>query len=201
MNRFAVAVFVFVAGLIACQNSDAGIVSPGYTIQQYSSVTDPRALSFDVDGNLYTGRDNVGSGGGLGDAVQILRVAPDLTVSPFGSSIADPDLVIVDRSGSITGLPGSVIVGGSGGSGTTVLSAIFPNQSTSQLLNTNLLADVNGLAFTSQGKLIIGDGVGLSQFDGTTLTRIATLPGVAVDAIGVDVACSPKADPGVKRVS
>lgn len=185
MRLFTAILSAFAACCVACQDLQAAIVTSGYSLQQYASVTDPRALSFDASGNLYAGRDNFGSGGGFGDAIQILLVAPDLSVSPFGSAIADPDLLIVDRTGSITGFAGSVIVGGSGGSGTTKLSAIHPDQSTVQLLNTNQLSDVNGLAFNSLNQLVIGDGLGLSLYDGTSITRLASLS-VAVDSIGVD---------------
>lgn len=122
----------------------------------------------------------------MGDAVRIHVVAPDRSVSQFGSAIPDPDLVIVDQNGTITGTAGSVIVGGSGGSGTTKLTAIRPDQFTFQLLNTSLLSDVNGLAFNSQNELVIGDDLGLSLYNGTTLTRLTTLSGVAVDSIGID---------------
>ena len=51
-------------------------VAAGFDIAPYAEVSDPIFLSFDADGNLYTGRDASGSGGGPADAVKIHRIAP-----------------------------------------------------------------------------------------------------------------------------
>jgi hypothetical protein len=180
------AIFALLAALFISGSLDAAVVIPGYTLNEYTNVTDPRAMSFDASGNLYVGRDNVGSGGGFSDPVQIQRVATDRSVSPFGSPISDPDLVIVDLSGAITGVAGSVIVGGGSGGGTGPLTAIHPDGSMVQLQVTGVLSDVNGMALNSQGQLIIGDDVGLARYADNTLTRLVSLPGTRIDVIDVD---------------
>ena len=80
----------------------------------YAVVPDPESLSFAADGTLYAGRDNSGSGGGYTDAVKIHRVAAGgVPVIEFGNvAVRDPDVVIVDWAGVVSGTTGAVLVGG-----------------------------------------------------------------------------------------
>jgi hypothetical protein len=87
---------------------------PGATVRIHASVPDPTDIDIAADGTVFCGRDNSGSGGRYEDAVKIHRVAPGGSpVSEFGDTApADPDSVAIDRSGAITGTPGSVLAGG-----------------------------------------------------------------------------------------
>jgi hypothetical protein len=87
---------------------------PGFTVSTYATVTDPVNLSFDPSGVLYVGRDNYGSGGGYIDAVKIHRigVGGSPVVEYGASAIYDPDAVLFDAAGSLSGTPGSVLVSG-----------------------------------------------------------------------------------------
>ena len=80
----------------------------------YAVVADPVRLAFAPDGTLYVGRDASDSVGGAGDAVKIHRVAPGGSpVTEVGNlAIPDPDALIVDVAGLVSGTPGAVIVGG-----------------------------------------------------------------------------------------
>jgi len=117
--------------LVASARGDAVVL--GYSVQVYASVTDPVRLAFDPSGNLFVGRDKVGSGSpSNGDPVKIHRVAPGGSpVVEYGNAeISDPDSVIFDESGMISGVAGTVLVGGSGepyGNGQQLV-AIHPDE-------------------------------------------------------------------------
>ncbi|EKU96922.1 hypothetical protein Lepto7375DRAFT_0848 [Leptolyngbya sp. PCC 7375] len=87
----------------------------GFTLETYAKVTDPIELSFDPAGSLYVGR-NTGSAAA---ANRIHRISPQGTlVEEIGErAIVDPDTVLFDRRGTVSGVPGAVLVGGRAGSG------------------------------------------------------------------------------------
>jgi hypothetical protein len=118
-------------------------VSPDYRISVYASVPEPMKLSFAPDGSLYVGRQ---------PGLRIHRVAPGgLGVSEFGPPMVDPDAVLVDTAGRISGRRNSVLVGGGG-----VLAAIFPDQTSSVIFNTGF-DDVDDMKFDRHGRLIFAD--------------------------------------------
>lgn len=133
---------------------------PGFDVTVYANVTDPGALSFASDGALYVGRDASGSGGGSGDAVKIHRIGPGGTpVAEFGAAaIFDPDGVLVDETGTMSGTPGAVLVCGVEPSGEGRVSAIAPDQSITTVLGpTATLPNPNYMAFDATGALLLSD--------------------------------------------
>lgn len=118
-------------------------VSAGFNVEIYSNVIEPMKLSFGSDGALYVGRHG-------GDRIH--RVAPGGgSVSEFGPPMVDPDAVLVDASGLISGVPDSVLVGGGG-----VLAAIFPDQTATVVFNSGF-ADVDDMKFDQAGRLVFSD--------------------------------------------
>lgn len=118
-------------------------VRPGFNVQVYSNVDEPMKLSFGPDGALYVGR----QGGN-----RIHRIAPEgRSVSEFGPPMVDPDAVLVDAAGRISGVPNSVLVGGGG-----ILAAIFTNQTAAVIFNTGF-ADVDDMKFDASGRLVFSD--------------------------------------------
>ena len=118
-------------------------VSAGFQVEIYSNVTEPMKLSFGPDGALYVGR----QGGSV-----IHRVAPGgRSVSEFGPPMVDPDAVLVDAAGLISGAPNSVLVGGGG-----VLAAIYQDQTSKVIFNSGF-ADVDDMKFDRAGRLIFSD--------------------------------------------
>jgi hypothetical protein len=114
-------------------------------------------MAFGNDGSLFLGRDNVGSGGDFGDPVKINRIPDDNGLSEeFGTtSIPDPDAVAFDAAGAISGVPGSVLVGGGGG-----LFAVRPDTSVQMVFTPQqLLGDVDDMGFDSTGRLVMIAGV------------------------------------------
>lgn len=139
------------------QVATADIIAPGFTVEVYANVTDPIDLAFDPAGNLYTGRDNTGSGGGSSDPVRIHRIAAGgAPVIEYGAvPIFDPDSVVFDVAGTISGTPGSVLVGRSG-----AIKAIRPDQSVVDIFTFPGLQDTGDMEFDNSGRLILANGAG-----------------------------------------
>jgi hypothetical protein len=118
-------------------------VCAGFSVGVYSNVLEPMKLSFGRDGTLYAGRQpgsrihKIAAGGGKG--------------VEFGPPMSDPDAVLVDAMGAISGVSNSVLVGGLG-----VLAAIFPDGSSRVIFNSGF-ADVDDMKFDHQGRLIFSD--------------------------------------------
>lgn len=147
-------------------------VTAGFNIQVYANVRQPMKLSFGPDGALYTGR----QGG-----ERIHRVPPGGgTGSEFGPPMVDPDAVLVDPAGRISGVPNSVLVGGGG-----ILAAILPDQTSRVIFNSGF-ADVDDMQFDHAGRLVFSDDLPqVLQSSGSTpkvLFSLPTRPGsVAID--------------------
>lgn len=147
-------------------------VRPGFNVQVYSNVDEPMKLSFGADGALYVGRHG-------GDRIH--RITPGgSSVSEFGPSMVDPDAVLVDAAGRISGVPNSVLVGGGG-----ILAAIFPNQTAAVVFNAGF-ADVDDMKFDASGRLVFSDDLPqvLTSSGGapTVLFSPSTRPGsIAID--------------------
>jgi len=158
----------------------AGIIAPGFDVQVYAPVTDPVNLTFDSAGNLFVGRDNVGSGGGNSDDVRIHRVGPGgFPVAEYGDSgIFDPDAVVFDALGTIAGTPGSVLVGGGTGSNSMArITAILPDETTSILFTAPpmFFSDINQMVFDGTGRLLIRDDFNIYAMTGPSLSTRTTL--------------------------
>lgn len=169
-------------------------VVPGYTVELYANVTDPVKLAFNNSGFLFSGRDNTGSGGGGGDDVKIHRIGPGGSpVIEYGNSaIHDPDVVLVDHTGAISGVAGTVLVAGgtsdnSGDPGQIV--GIFPDQSVSVVIGpTNLCHNPGDMEYLSDGSIIITDleSNNICRIVGNTISVLFTKTqgslGLAIDS-------------------
>lgn len=174
--------------VLALQPLLAAPAVPGATIRIHASVPDPVDIDITADGTLFCGRDNSGSGGRYEDAVKIHRVAPGGSpVIQFGDTApADPDSVAIDRSGAITGTPGSVLVGGAlyvYGSNTGRITAFTPAGVSSTLLSLPYeTSNPGAFAVDPQGRLIFNayDTPGTSvkilrrETGGSLTTMVAT---------------------------
>jgi sugar lactone lactonase YvrE len=134
-------------------------VAAGFDIAPYAEVSDPIFLSFDADGNLYTGRDASGSGGGAADAVKIHRIAPGGSpVTEYGEvPIPDPDTVLVDPTGAWAGVPGAVLVGSSVDSQGNIF-AILPDETVITIFGpTRDFLNPNDMEFDREGRFLLSD--------------------------------------------
>lgn len=155
------------------------------TASVYAAVTDPQQLSFAADGTLYVGRDNSGSGGDAMDAVKIHRIGPGgAPVQEFGQqAIADPDAVCVDRTGSVSGIPGAVLVAGTDypGAPTGHFFGIRPDGVIFYLF-TDLVEYglINALAADQTGRVLVlnfGPGARLGWAAPAGITTLAQITG------------------------
>ncbi len=198
MVRVCVSHLVCVVICGATTVSFAQVSVPGFQVAEYASVIDPMGLDFDSSGILYVGRDNVGSGGGNGDAVRIHRIGlGGLSVTEYGNSaIIDPDALIVDRNG-VFGTPGDILVGGQiSNSEGGQISAIHPNQVVDLVFGmTTVFHNPSQFAFDSQQRLLFTNspnpGTSLSgvylttgpgDFPSALFTTSARVGGIAVDS-------------------
>jgi hypothetical protein len=118
-------------------------VCAGFNVAIYSAVDEPMKLSFGPDEALYVGRQG-------GDRIH--RVAPGgRSVAEFGPSMVDPDAVLADATGVISGVRNSVLVGGGG-----ILAAIFQDQTSRVIFNSGF-ADVDDMKFDRTRRLVFSD--------------------------------------------
>lgn len=179
-----------VIGLLGASQAVAVPIVPGFTVSHYADVTDPVEMTFDpATGTMYVGRGNSGSGGSEADPVKIHVVAPGgAPVAEYGdTAIPDPDSVLFDTDGSISGVAGSVLVGGRDGD-EGALRAIHPDQTVGLIFHTGSgLTNPNGMKFDSTGRVVIADNLGPVAFTtGGNPTELFDLGGrngtIAIDA-------------------
>ncbi len=99
------------AGLGSLDKGGADPTGPGASVERYATVDWPAWLSFDRGaGVLFAGVET-------GPAARVWRIAAGGSpVNEYGAvPIQDPDAVLHDAAGLLTGVPGSVLVGGRGG--------------------------------------------------------------------------------------
>jgi hypothetical protein len=161
---------------------------PGADVTVYATVPDPGVLSFSLAGDLYVGRDASGSGGGNGDPVKIHRVGPGgAPVVEYGeAAIDDPDGVLFDEVGTVSGEAGSVLVAGQAfGVAQGRISAIRPDEGVDELVPPTATCENPGnMAFVQFDHVVVGDASGqaICQLTGGSLTIFAdTAPAAPVD--------------------
>jgi hypothetical protein len=182
----------FAIALVAMAESDfaRGSVSvPGYNVDVYAEVSNPEDLAFDPAGNLYVGRGLGISGSPASQAVPIHRIGPGgCLVQEYGPEIIDPDFVLYDAVGALSGAPGSVLVGGLGTAyATSQITAILPDQSTEQVFYSSAYNNNYGMAWDSTGRLVFTTTHNLLALDPDgTLTHLASLPDAVFGTVAVD---------------
>lgn len=188
LSRF----FLFLA-LAFQHGAFAQPIVTNFTTSIYAVVTDPVRLAFAPDGTLYTGRDASGSGGTTGAAVKIHRISPGGSpVTEFGNlAISDPDALIVDVVGAVSGTPGSVLVGGVHNDSTIgKIVKIAPDGTVTTLFGPNAtLYNPTHFILDSTGRLLVTENANgrVLVTTGSEPTVLITLAGanfIAQDAAG-----------------
>lgn len=183
---------VLTAALALPLTTQAAPMVTNFATSIYAVVADPIRIAFAPDGTLYAGRDASGSGGGSGDAVKIHRVAPGGSpVTEFGDlAISDPDALIVDVVGAVSGVPGAVLVGGVHPGGTTgKIVRIAPDGTVTNLFGPNAsILNPTHFIFDSAGRLLFTENNNGSVMvtTGGAPTNLFSLAGAAF--IAEDVA-------------
>lgn len=130
-------------------------IVPGFTVTTYASVSTPERLSFDPSGVLY-----VGNGDNSRDGVRISRIdVGGGAATPFGPAIFDPDAVLVDAAGAISGVPGAVLVGGNSSTPSQgLITVIRPDQTSFNLFGPSPdFRNPSDMAFDRAGRLLFTD--------------------------------------------
>lgn len=138
---------IFLSGMAHTSQPTVALptVCSGFNVGVYSQVAEPMKLAFGQDGALYVGRQ---------PGVRIHRVAPEgRSVAEFGPPMVDPDAVVVDVKGVISGVRNSVLVGGG-----SIIAAIFQNQTSKVIFNSGF-ADADDMKFDRTGRLIFSDDI------------------------------------------
>jgi hypothetical protein len=137
-------------------------VGPGsiYERAEFVTVVDGFTLDFDDAGNLFVGNHALSTGA---SASRVSRVTPAGVVTAFGDAVEDPDVILVDRSGSISTLgAGTVLAAGAYNSQFTNnhITEISADGSVTRPLIESappLLSNPSGMAFLANGDLLVGN--------------------------------------------
>lgn len=130
----------------ACHCATLPKVAEGYRIEVYARVDQPMKLSFSRDGTLYVGRQ-------LQSSDRIHKIGPGgHPVVEFGPAQLDPDAVVADDDGRISGHRHSVLVGGD-----KLISAIYKNQQSAVIFYNAGFVDVDDMKFDRNGRLLFAD--------------------------------------------
>jgi hypothetical protein len=157
---------------------------PGFNVTTYAVVDNPVLLSFGPDGTLYVGRDTVASGSAT--AIKVHRVGlGGAPVTEIGNTTTpDPDALCLDVAGAISGVPGSVLVGGlippSNNSGR--ISAIHPDGNVVTLFESSEIDNPIELKIDGLGRLLFTEGVNNGVWvsaSGEQPTLLFDMPGAA----------------------
>lgn len=148
MRKFISIGAAAIALVAALSQAAAAPAVPGFTVTSYAVVPAHNRISFGSDGSLFIGNTDNALGG-----ASLHRVAPGGgLVGSYGPAIFDPDAVLFDASGAVSGVPGSVLVGGN------AITAIRPDQSAVVLFSGAAgFNNVGDLAFDRNGRLLFTD--------------------------------------------
>jgi YD repeat-containing protein len=152
------------SSLVVAGGAPAAVPLPtvtGHRVQVYAAMERPIGLAFDAAGTLYVGADEISAfPNDPRDPGFVRRVSPGGgTVQPFGPLQDDPDALVVDTTGTISGASGALLV-----SGTTEivhdshLTAILPDGTTRRILGPqDFQANASAILFDSRGRLLMSD--------------------------------------------
>jgi hypothetical protein len=163
--------------------ASAGVASaqsvPGFAVSSYATVNDPIRLARGVNGELFAGRDPTASGSSTPQKVWRIGAGGAPVVEIGNSPTPDPDVVALDVNGTISGVPGSVIVGGLVNASLGRMSAIHPDGTVVTLFESNAWINIAAMRFDHAGRLLFcgfeSDAVWVTT--GGTPTILAQSPG------------------------
>lgn len=157
--RTTLIVLTLVGGLTSSAHALPTV--PGFSVDLYANVTDPVRMTFAPDGTMFLGREHAGSGGGVFAAVKLHRVSPGGgSVTEYGAApIADPDTVLYDAAGTISGTPGAVLVGSMpSSSGAASIYAVLPDESIITVFGpSHSFGNPHEMSFDNSGRMLIGN--------------------------------------------
>ena len=142
------------AALLASANAASGQSVPGFSVSTYATVADPIRLARGMNGELYAGRDPAASGSSTPQKVWRIGAGGAPVVEIGNAPTPDPDVVALDVNGTISGVPGSVIVAGLVNQSLGRMSAIHPDGSVATLFESTSWINVAAMRFDHAGRLL-----------------------------------------------
>ena len=177
MSKMLIGFRIITVSVVALTVSVASAqVVPGYSVSDYAYVDRPLALSFDPTGVLYAGHGTPGLNPGKPWRIE----AGGSPVAEYGDTyLSDPDAVRYDELGTVSGVPGSLLVTGmTEFSVKSSLWAIHPDETVSTIFaDETLLPNPNVLLFDSTDRLLIleNNNGGVFSYVGSTLTQLYSI--------------------------
>jgi len=180
---FLAVLMPLLGGSLALATGAAAQSVPGFQVSTYADVPKPSLLAFAPDGTLYTGADAVPAGSA--DPLKVNRIGPGGAPVTLHGNVAtsDPDTVVVDVEGAISGVPGTVIVSGLlGSSSIGRISGIHPDGTVVTLFDNGSWANVVEMKFDHAGRFLFTalESRSIWVSTGGPPTILATLPGSAM---------------------
>ena len=171
----------FVASFAASGRVHAQTV-PGFNVTTYATVTDPVLLSFGPDGTLFAGRDPVAAGSVTPVKVSKIAAGGAPVTSMGDQTISDPDTIVLDVAGTISGVPGTLLVAGLlGGTTSGRISGIHPDGTVVTIFDAGNWANIVEMKFDLNGRFLFTalESRSIWSSTGGAPTILATLPGSA----------------------
>ncbi|MCA9290373.1 MAG: hypothetical protein KDA25_04540, partial [Phycisphaerales bacterium] len=151
-SRLAIAVTAMLAGSLSMRATGQSV--PGFIVETYATPPSPNLLAFGADGVLYAGRDDDPSGSIT--ATFVSRITSDGEWSGIGQvPILDPDALVVDTTGAVSGIANSVLVGGLVTDlGPGRVTSIHPDGTVVTLFEAPAYGNISELKIDSSGRLL-----------------------------------------------
>ena len=141
-------------GALALQSVAGAQSVPGFNVDVFATPAFPNLIAFGADGVLYAGRDDdpVGS---LTPRF-VTRITADGASTEYGlQPILDPDALVVDDAGVVSGVANSVLVGGLiANPGAGRVTAIRPDQTVVTLFESLQYGNISELKFDQLDRLL-----------------------------------------------
>lgn len=142
------------SALLTLTSAASAQTVPGFSVSTYATVTDPIRLARGLNGTLYAGRDPVASGSSTPQKVWRIGAGGAPVVEIGNAPTPDPDVVALDVNGTISGVPGSVIVAGVVSASLGRMSAIHPDGTVATLFESNSWINIAAMRFDHAGRLL-----------------------------------------------
>ncbi len=157
----------------------------GFRTEVYAdNVITPAQLTFDSQGNLFAGGELYKISGHAQSPTRVFKIASGGgSVVEYGDTlIDDPDAIVYDRDGIISGAPGSILVGGANFNNVSIgkISAIHPDQSVHVLIGpSSAIRNPANLQIDSRGRLLfsqVGLQTQIAAFSNGLITTVIRNP-------------------------
>lgn len=170
---------------------------PGVLPAQHAFLTNPAVLDLGPDGTVYSGRED------NGDFVPVWLIVSANDPQPFGEPRCDPDSVVLDLDGVVSGEAGTLLVGGSCGirnpdTGRCIfdpdnngcITAVAPDGTTTDLFGPDTaIGNVTWMKIDALGRLLFTRTLGAGRIyaiEGGVVSTVVSPSGYAIAQFDLD---------------